>query len=139
VALQGRGHWERNSYLGSHVRSASAYWSGAERLPVPLGKITVQPPDLDYKKKVRPVLLAEVIPAITAMYKMSDKPRWGEGGKYLAKEKWLGLSAQKIVADICSESNKRLLLGDLTRIATGGFEYPRTTKLVDFLYVTKGE
>jgi len=128
-------------YLGSHCHSALAYWSGSERLPIPLGQIKVQTPNPEYKKVLSPIILNEVLPAITAIYKMQDdKPHWGAEGKYIAKEEWLAndSSVEEIVADICSEKDEWQLTRDLAQIATSGFEYPRSTQLVDFLYV-KGE
>ena len=126
-----------SSVLGSHVQNASAYWAGAKRLPVPLGKILVQTPNPEYKKVLSPIIVGEVLPAITAMHKMDSNKRGYGSGKYLAKETWLDSSAQEIVADIC-DTNEWSLSGDLRQIATNGFEYPRSTSHVDFLY-TKGE
>jgi hypothetical protein len=126
-----------SSVLGNHVQNASAYWAGAKRLPVPLGKILVQTPNPEYKKVLSPIIVGEVLPAITAMHKMDSNKRGYGSGKYLAKEKWLDSSAQEIVADIC-DTNDWSLSGDLRQIATNGFEYPRATSHVDFLY-TKGE
>jgi hypothetical protein len=128
---------ELNSNLGSHVHSALSYWAGAERLPIPLGEIKVQTPNPEYKKKVQPVL-NQVRVAVTALDKMQDKRHhWTERGKYLAKEEWLDSSAQEIVADICNVDDWQKGR-DLKHIAEKGFEYPRSTQLVDFLYV-KGE
>ena len=90
-------------YLGSHCHSALAYWSGSERLPIPLGQIKVQTPNPEYKKVLSPIILNEVLPAITAIYKMQDdKPHWGAEGKYIAKEEWLAndSSVEEIVADV---------------------------------------
>ena len=126
-----------SSVLGSHVQNASAYWAGAKRLPVPLGKILVQTPNPEYKKVLSPIIVGEVLPAITAMHKMDSNKRGYGGVKYLAKETWLDSSAQEIVADIC-DTNEWSLSGDLRQIATNGFEYPRSTQPVDFLYI-KGE
>ena len=138
VALQGRRNGANNTKLGSHVHSALAYWAGAERRPIPLGLIKVQTPNPEYKKKVQGVLLSDVVPAITAMHKMKGNKNWyGERGKYLAKETWLDSSAQEIVADICNVDEWQKGR-DIKHIAEKGFEYPRSTQLVDFLYV-KGE
>ena len=139
VTLQGRGYREQSrTELGTHVHSALAYWAGAERRPVPMGMIKVQTPNPEYKKKVQSILVGEVLPAITAMDKMQDKRHhWTERGKYLAKEEWYDSSAQEIVADICNVDEWQLGR-DLKHIAEKGFEYPRSTQLVDFLYV-KGE
>ena len=127
-----------SSVLGNHVQNASAYWAGAKRLPVPLGKILVQTPNPEYKKKVSPILINEVIPAIVAIYKMQQKkPTYQATGKYIAKETWLDSSSQEIVADICTASDWQLS-SDLQQIVWNGFEYPRTTTKVDYLY-TKGE
>ena len=110
----------------------------AERRPIPLGLIKVQTPNPEYKKKVQGVLLSDVVPAITAMHKMKGNKNWyGERGKYLAKETWLDSSAQEIIVDICSVDEWQLNR-DLTQISERGFEYPRSTQLIDFLYI-KGE
>ena len=135
IALQGRQHGAKNTKLGTHVHSALAYWAGAERRPVPMGLIKVQTPNPEFKKKVQGVLLSEVIPAITALDKMQDKRHhWVERGKYQAKEEWLDSSAQEIVADICSVDEWQKGR-DIKHIAEKGFEYPRATQLVDFLYI----
>ena len=140
VILQGRGYKEQSrTELGTHVHSALAYWAGAERRPVPMGMIKVQTPNPEYKRKVQSVLVGEVLTAITAMDKMQDKRHhWTERGKYPAKEEWLDSSAQEIVADICNVGNEWQLRGDLQQIVEKGFEYPRSTQRVDFLYI-KGE
>ena len=138
VALGGRRHGEHRTELGNHVQSALAYWAGAERRPVPMGVIKVQTPNPEYKKKVHSVLINEVLPTITAMHKMKENKNWyAERGKYRAKEHWLDSSAQEIVANICDTPDWNLA-GDISMIARNGFEYPRSTELVDFLYV-KGE
>jgi hypothetical protein len=116
------------------VHSALAYWSGSKRLPTPLGKIKVQTPNPEYRKILSPILVDEVIPAITAIHKMNtNKGAWASG-KYLAKEQWLDSSAQEIVADICSVDEWQKGR-DIKHIAEKGFEYPRATQLVDFLYI----
>ena len=129
---------ELNSHLGSHVHSALVYWSGAKRRPIALGKIKVQTPNPEYRKVVSPIIVGEVIPAITAMHKMDKNPRGYGSGKYLAKEEWLDSSAQEIVADIC-DTPEWSLSGDLKQISTNGFEYPRSTETVDFLYIKGGK
>lgn len=53
VAYSYRRYDERSSHLGKHVHSALAYWSGAKRLPIALGKIKVQTPDTEYRKYYR--------------------------------------------------------------------------------------
>ena len=137
VAYSYRRYDERSSHLGKHVHSALAYWSGAKRLPIALGKIKVQTPDTEYRKVLSPIILNEVLPAIAAMYKIqSDKGGYGQG-KYKAKETWLDSSAEKIIADICN-TTEWSLPNDLKQIVNNGFEYPRSTQLVDYLYI-KGE
>ena len=138
VVLKGRQHIAKPMYLGKHVHHALAYWSGAERLPVPMGMIKVQTPNPEYKKIVSPILINEVIPAIVAIYKMQQKKQTYQAtGKYIAKETWLDSSSQEIVADICTASDWQLR-SDLQQIVWNGFEYPRTTTKVDYLYI-KGE
>ena len=129
---------ELNSHLGSHVHSALVYWSGAKRRPIALGKIKVQTPNPEYRKVLSPIIVGEVIPAITAMHKMDKSKHTSGSGKYLAKEEWLDSSAQEIVADIC-DTPEWSLSGDLKQISTNGFEYPRSTETVDFLYIKGGK
>jgi len=141
VTLQGRRYHDKNRpELGRHVHSALAYWAGAERRPMPMGMIKVQTPNPEYKKKVQGILISEVVPAINAIHKMKNKKRvYGTSmGKYIAKEEWLDSSAQEIVTDICNVGNEWQLRGDLQQIVEKGFEYPRSTQRVDFLYI-KGE
>jgi hypothetical protein len=133
-----RRHDELNSHLGKHVHSALVYWSGAKRRPIALGKIKVQTPNPEYRKVLSPIIVGEVIPAITAMHKM-DKSKHGYGhGKYMAKEEWLDSSAQEIITDIC-DTPEWSLPSDLHQIAKNGFEYPRSTQTVDFLYIKGGK
>ena len=134
------------SHLGSHVGSALAYWSGAGRMPIANGKTKIKRPNPEWRKKVLPVLLAEVIPAITAMHRLSPSKRWYDDGKYPAQESWLDSSASEIIDYILTtptaywkqeldDDDKK----DIThKIATKGFSYPRSTSHVDFLYI-KGE
>ena len=144
VALRYYYHWGQRTkpsvYLGSHVREAGAYWSGAERMPVPLESIKVQQPNPEYRKKVQPVLNDEVIPAITAMWRLSDASNGHQYSvnKYKAKEKWLESSAQEIIDDILSEDSDYYRNEAMRSIAQSGFRLPRATTEVDFLYI-KGE
>lgn len=137
VVLKGRQYLAKPVYLGKHVHHASAYWSGAGRLPVPLGTIKVQTPDAEYKKVLSPIILNEVIPTITAMHKMDNNNSGYGHGKYMANREWLDSSAEEIIADICN-TTEWSLSQNLKQIALHGFEYPRSTQLVDYLY-TKGE
>ena len=136
IALSGRNYKDKPMQLGSHVHSALAYWAGAERLPVPMGMIKVQIPNPEYRKVLSPIIVNEVVPAIVAIYKMQQKKSSFISGKYLAKETWLDSSSQEIVADIC-DTNEWQLRSDLRQIYENGFEYPRRTTKVDYLY-TKG-
>ena len=126
--------------LGSHVRTASAYWSGAERMPIPLTKIKVQAPNPEYRKKVQPVLSSEVVPAITAMWRLSESSkgyRYGSN-KYDAKEEWLESSAKEIIDDILSADGDYYKNEAIRSIAQSGFRLPRATTEVDFLYIKGG-
>jgi hypothetical protein len=128
-----------NVYLGSHVKSAGAYWAGAERMPVPLSKIKVQRPNPEYKKKVQPVLNDEVVPAITAMWRLSEASKgYTYTDRYKAKEEWLESSASEIIDDICNIESDYTRKNAIQQIAQSGFRLPRATTEVDFLYV-KGE
>lgn len=132
-----RGKSEGIPALGSHVEQASAYWSGAKRLPVPLAKIKVQAPNPEYRKKVAVLLNDEVQPAITAMWRLSDASK-GYGyntRKYRAKESWLDSSAQEIIDDILSDVSDYNKTEAMRSIAQHGFRLPRTTSEVDFLYI----
>ncbi len=133
-----RGRDERNSHLGRHVHSALVYWAGAERRPIALGNIKIQTPNPEFRKVLSPIIVGKVIPAINAMHKMDKNKHHGYGrGKYKIKKEWLDSSAEKIIADIC-DVPEWSLPSDLRQIATNGFEYPRSTQRVDFLYI-KGE
>ena len=137
VRLWGKRNTASYSTLGGHVQGASAYWAGAKRLPVPLGTILVQTPNPEYKKKVSGILNGEVLPTITAMHKMGTTSTYTPQGRYQAKESWLESSAQEIIADISNDSDWQVAYA-LGQISTNGFEYPRSTQPVDFLYI-KGE
>jgi len=135
-----RGKREHNSSLGSHVEQASAYWSGANRMPVPLAKIQVQAPNPEYRKVLSPILLNEVQPAITAMWRLSDASKGYKYNthKYKAKESWLESSAQEIINDILSEDKDYYKTEAMRSIAQHGFRLPRATTEVDFLYIKGG-
>ena len=109
-------------------------------MPVPLESIKVQQPNPEYRKKVQPVLNDEVIPAITAMWRLSDASNGHQYSvnKYKAKEKWLESSAQEIIDDILSEDSDYYRNEAMRSIAQSGFRLPRATTEVDFLYI-KGE
>lgn len=126
--------------LGKHVQEAGAYWGGANRMPVPLASIKVMRPNPEYKKKVQPVLISEVLPAITAMWRLSDASNRQaySASKFKAKEKWLDSSAQEIIDDILSEESDYYRGEAIRSIAQSGFSLPRATTEVDFLYI-KGE
>ena len=118
-----------NTVLGDHVERASAYWAGQKRLPVPLAKIKVQTPDPEYKKKMAKVL-TDVRAAVSAIHRMSDANSdywWSE--VHLADPKWYDSSVSDIVAELSQDERV------MYNIATKGFEYPRKTNEVEFLYV----
>ena len=135
-----RGKREAIPALGSHVEQASAYWSGAERMPVPLAKIKVQAPNPEYRKKVQSVLLDEVQPAITAMWRLSDESKrfYYSTNRFRAKETWLDSSGQEIIDDILSETNDYDRTERMRSIAQHGFRLPRAMTEVDFLYIKGG-
>ena len=141
VALRYYYHWGERSkpsvHLGNHVREAGAYWSGAKRMPVPLESIKVQAPNPEYRKQVAVLLNNEVLPAITAMWRLSEESKGYtfSSNKYKAKEKWLDSSAQEIIEDILSEPSDYNRNEAIRSIAQSGFSLPRATTEVDFLYV----
>jgi len=127
--------WTRGVHpsLGDHVKNAYAYWSGDKRLPVPLETIKVQTPNPEYKKKMGPIL-KEVAIAVTAIRRMEIQNEktpnfWQFEGKYEAKEEWYDSSAEDIVAEIVADKEV------VRRVTNSGFEFPRKTEAVDFLYV----
>ena len=135
VAVRLSGGWRHKAsdVLGEHVASATAYWSGAERRPRPLGLIQIHTPDDNYKKKVLGVL-NQVQPAVTAIYRMmKDKKHWWEGHKYEAKVEWQDSSVEDIVAEICKDDS------DVMSVAKKGFKLPRKCEVVDFLYIKGGK
>jgi len=123
-----------SNVLGDHVSSARAYWSGQERLPIPLGDLKVQTPDPEYKKKMSRVL-SEVRAAVTAIHRMDDSAsaRWWGGEVHTAGTSWYDSSASDIIAELSQD--KRVMYN----VATKGFEYPRKTQTVEFLYVKPRE
>ena len=135
-----RGKREALPALGSHVEQASAYWSGANRMPVPLAKIQVQAPNPDYRKKVQPVLNDEVQPVVTAMWRLSDASKGYQysTSKFRAKETWLDSSGQEIIDDIMTGLSDYNKTEAMRSIAQHGFRLPRATTEVDFLYIKGG-
>ena len=137
----------RLPHLGSHVNNALGYWGGAERIRIRNGKTELEQPNPEWRKKVCPVLLSEVLPAITAMHRLAEKKNWYESGKYPAKESWLDSSASEIIDDILTtpvnhwqtELGENAKLDVIHRIATHGFNNPRSTSYVDFLYIYGGQ
>ncbi len=134
VALHNRWSNKKSTVLGHHVSRASAYWAGEERLPTPLEKIKVQTPDPEYKKNMKSVL-DEVDAAVTAIWRMDtgEKRYWWDKEKLLANPQWHDSSAEDIVAEVCKNRD------NLRAVAERGFEYPRKTQKVDFLYVKPQE
>ena len=135
VAVRLSGGWRHkaNDVLGEHVASATAYWSGAERRPRPLGLIQIHTPDDNYKKKVLGVL-NQARTAVTAVYRMQkDKHRWWNVGKHDAKVEWQDSSVEDIVAEICGNEH------DMKAVAEHGFKLPRKCEVVDFLYIKGGK
>jgi|LWDU01.1.fsa_nt_gi hypothetical protein len=120
--------------LGDHVNTASAYWAGQERLPVPLAKIKVQTPDPEYKKKMVNVL-NEVRAAVAAIHRMNDDgaSNWWYESQHMAKEEWQDSSTSDIIAELSQDKQV------MYNIATKGFEYPRKTQEMEFLYVKPRE
>lgn len=139
-------NWYRNKNegvptLGSHVEQASVYWSGAKRMPVPLAKIQVQAPNPEYRKKVLPVLIEEVAPVITAMWRLSDASKGYQysTNKFRASEKWLDLTGQEIIDIILDDKTSDYDRTERLRsIAQHGFRLPRAKTEVDFLYIKGG-
>ena len=140
------------SHLPKHMSDdCLGYWSDAERKPIANKTTRLQKPNAEWRKKVCPVLLSEVVPTITAMYRMQEPPHWSyRDGAYAAKQSWLESSAEEIIEDILNVPEKgrdnfyKKELDDddrksyMYRIATHGFKNPRKTFEVNFLY-TKGE
>ena len=125
--------WNNKSstILGDHVNQASAYWAGQKRLPVPLMQIKVQTPDPRFKTKKVRRLLGEVRIAVSALWRIQagEGKSWWYESKYVAKEEWHDSSVEDIVGEIIADRES------MKCVATVGFEYPRVTQEVDFLYV----
>ncbi len=129
--------WERRkdkNFLGDHVSSARAYWAGQERLPMPIAKVKVQTPDPEYKKKMAKVL-TDVRAAVTAIHRMNppENVQWWGNDAHLAGTQWYDSSAEDIVAELSQDEKV------MYNIANKGFEYPRKTNEVEFLYVKERE
>ena len=124
--------WNSSSstILGDHVRTASAYWAGQKRLPMPIAQIKVQTPDSEYKKEMVRVL-SEVRAAVSAIWRMnsSEDSRWWAPETHVASAQWLDSSVEDIIGELTDEDRV------MYNIATKGFEYPRKTQEVNYLYV----
>jgi len=79
-------------------------------------------------------ILKEVAIAVTAIRRMEIQNEktpnfWQFEGKYEAKEEWYDSSAEDIVAEIVADKEV------VRNVTNSGFEFPRKTEAVDFLYV----
>jgi hypothetical protein len=125
------GYNRNNIVLGEHVRQASVYWAGGKRLPSVLQKIKVQTPDPRFKTKKTRQTLGEALITVSALWRIQagEDTSWWNETKYLAKEEWHDSSVEEIVGEIIADPDS------MKSVATVGFEYPRVTQEVDFLYV----
>lgn len=132
VAIKVNGRWgvktQALQFLGSHLQSAAAVWTGPNRLPIPLAKITVSKPDKTVRKELAPKL-DEVRAAVTAAARIQGLlPLWADD-KLTAKPEWADMSVEDIYANVCAENYKMRI------VATNGFAYPRAETQHDFLYI----
>lgn len=132
VAVKVNERWgvktEALQYLGKHLRSAAAVWTGPNRLPIPLAKITVSKPDSTVRKELASKL-DEVRTAVTAAARIKSlSPVWGDD-KLTAKAEWADMSVEDIYANVCANDYT------MRCVATNGFAYPRAETQHDFLYI----
>jgi hypothetical protein len=132
VAVRLWGNWRRDkekvSYLGSHVYSAMALWTGPERLPVPLGQFVVSTPDRKVKADLRKKLAA-VRAAAVAVARIKGLGAFFGDDKLACDPSWADRTAEDLSAYVLSQDV-------WVRIAAfNGFSYPRAETRHDFLYV----
>jgi hypothetical protein len=91
----------------------------------------VQTPDPRFKTKKTRQTLGEALITVSALWRIQagEDTSWWNETKYLAKEEWHDSSVEEIVGEIIADPDS------MKSVATVGFEYPRVTQEVDFLYV----
>jgi hypothetical protein len=125
--------YRRNSpelqYLASHVDACHAIWTGPERLPIPLSKITVSQPDRTIKRTLGEKL-EDVRAAVKAAARIQELPdfMWG-GDKFPAHKDWQDMTVEDICAYVCADKSR------MRQVAFSGFSYPRAETQHEFLYV----
>lgn len=131
--------WERKVVVGlcqrheitdlpRHLRFAKALWYGPERLPVPLGKITVSQPDKAIKADIREKL-SEVRAVVTAAVRVRALREPYSNDKLAASPRWVEQDVSEIVENLCHNDLW------LQLAAFNGFSYPRANTTYDYLYI----
>ena len=132
VAIKVNGSWGIKSgkiqYLGKHLQSAAAVWTGHSRLPIAMAEITVSKPDRSAKKDLAPKL-DEVRTAVTAAARIQDlRPAWLDS-RFVAHPDWVDQTVEEIYAYVCADE------GRMRSVATNGFTFPRAETKHEYLYI----
>lgn len=132
VAIKVNGRWgiktEKLQYLGSHLRSAAAVWTGPNRLPIAMEQITVSRPDRTVAKELS-AKLDELRTVVTAAARIQNlHPAW-HTDKVTADTSWAHKTLEELCAYVCANTSM------MRAVATNGFAYPRTETKHEYLYV----
>lgn len=132
VAIKVNSRWgiktDKLQFLGSHLKSASAVWTGPERLPIAMDTITVSRPDRTIKRELQ-AKLNEVRAAVAAAARIQNmRPTWNND-KLTARPKWAEETVEDIYANVCADEMSMRI------VATNGFAYPRAETKYEYLYI----
>jgi hypothetical protein len=132
VAIKVNGRWgiktDKLQYLGKHLQSAAAVWTGHSRLPIALAEITVSMPDRSVKKDLA-AKLDEVRTAVTAAARIQGlHPAW-HSDKLTAQPDWIEKTVEELCAYVCADQTS------MRAVATNGFAYPRAETKHEYLYI----
>jgi hypothetical protein len=119
---------EKLQYLGSHLRSAAAVWTGPNRLPIAMEQITVSRPDRTVAKELS-AKLDELRTVVTAAARIQNLHLAWHTDKVTADTSWADKTVEDICAYVFADTNL------MRAIVTNGFAYPRAETRHDFLYV----
>lgn len=115
-------------YLPTHVRGATALWTGPHRRPVPLTKFTVSTPDKSLKAELGPKL-QQVREVLTAALRIQDTHVWVPARSQHVAGRWIDSAVEEIVEELCGNPT------DMVAVAENGFAWPRAVSEYEYLYV----